>query len=133
MGALADLRHNLLPTTSSCMSHAPGRVELTISMWTCCTHAVRRPVTADADLLDVSVLSALRCVGAGPCSGNTPHTHPRGSEISYMTEGEVRPGRLLAAWTVSSLPLITAAYSVNPLSIFASSATLLAPRLEPEP
>ena len=26
---------------------------------------------------------------AGPCSGNTPHTHPRGSEISFITEGEV--------------------------------------------
>ena len=29
------------------------------------------------------------CSCAGPCAGNTPHTHPRGSEISFITEGEV--------------------------------------------
>ncbi len=25
----------------------------------------------------------------GPCAGNTMHTHPRGSEISFVTYGEV--------------------------------------------
>jgi quercetin dioxygenase-like cupin family protein len=28
-------------------------------------------------------------VTMGPCAGNTPHTHPRGSEISFMVSGEV--------------------------------------------
>ena len=28
-------------------------------------------------------------VTLGPCSGNTVHTHPRGSEISFVTYGEI--------------------------------------------
>ena len=28
-------------------------------------------------------------VTLGPCAGNTIHTHPRGSEISFVTYGEV--------------------------------------------
>ena len=32
---------------------------------------------------------------AGPCASNTPHIHPRGSEIAYMIEGEVTPSTSL--------------------------------------
>lgn len=31
-------------------------------------------------------------VTMGPCSGNSPHNHPRGSEISYMTYGKIQFG-----------------------------------------
>ena len=29
---------------------------------------------------------------AGPCAGNTPHTHPRGSEISFVLYGDIEFG-----------------------------------------
>ncbi|KAK9804999.1 hypothetical protein WJX73_010155 [Symbiochloris irregularis] len=31
-------------------------------------------------------------VTMGPCAGNTPHTHPRGSEISFMLYGSIEFG-----------------------------------------
>ncbi|KAK9823393.1 hypothetical protein WJX72_002454 [[Myrmecia] bisecta] len=31
-------------------------------------------------------------VTMGPCAGNTPHTHPRGSEISFLLYGEISFG-----------------------------------------
>jgi oxalate decarboxylase/phosphoglucose isomerase-like protein (cupin superfamily) len=31
-------------------------------------------------------------VTMGPCAGNTPHTHPRGSEISYVLRGNITFG-----------------------------------------
>ncbi len=32
----------------------------------------------------------MACVG--PCAGNTPHVHPRGSEISYVLRGNITFG-----------------------------------------
>jgi len=31
-------------------------------------------------------------VTLGPCASNTPHTHPRGSEISFLLYGEIEFG-----------------------------------------
>lgn len=31
-------------------------------------------------------------MSAGPCAGNTPHTHPRGSEISFVLYGTMEFG-----------------------------------------
>ena len=47
------------------------------------------PVQLDVIRRQHCKLTVAALHAAGPCAGNTPHTHPRGSEISYITEGEV--------------------------------------------
>ena len=39
----------------------------------------------------------------GPCAGNTPHTHPRGSEISFLLYGNITFGMIEVGYEVPTL------------------------------
>lgn len=59
-------------------------------------------------------------VTLGPCSGSAPHTHPRGSEISYVITGNVEFGIVEENQpNVNNLPVIrnmTAGQTIHVLS-----------------